>query len=140
MGMRFYAIAKGIASEAQTTFTDSGTLTITFAGDGAGSVSGVGDKGSTFACAPNCSPSFEKTEKVLLTATPATGSTFAGWSSQDKNFSCPGLGTCEVHMTENRSVTAKFEETEAKATPIVTVTGAPSTMTASRMRPPRRRR
>ena len=41
MGMRFYAMAKGIASEAQTTFTDGGTLTITFAGNGSGSVSGT---------------------------------------------------------------------------------------------------
>ena len=42
IGMRFYLTAIGIASQAETTFTDGGTLTITLAGGGSGSVSGSG--------------------------------------------------------------------------------------------------
>ena len=36
--VRFYLTASGAQSRAQTTFTDGGTLTITFAGTGSGSV------------------------------------------------------------------------------------------------------
>ena len=40
---------------------------------------------------------------VTLTATPATGYIFAGWSG-----ACSGTGTCQVTMTGPESVTAQF--------------------------------
>jgi hypothetical protein len=40
---------------------------------------------------------------VGLTAVPATGSTFVGWSG-----ACSGSGTCTVTMNQNQSVTAAF--------------------------------
>ncbi|HEY0995102.1 MAG TPA: Ig-like domain-containing protein [Gemmatimonadaceae bacterium] len=40
---------------------------------------------------------------VTLTATPATGSTFAGWSG-----ACTGTGSCVVVMNSDRAVTATF--------------------------------
>jgi hypothetical protein len=43
---------------------------------------------------------------VTLTATPATGSTFAGWSG-----ACSGTGTCTVTMDANKTVTATFTST-----------------------------
>ena len=124
MGMRFYAMAKGIASEAQTTFTDGGTLTITLAGNGTGSVSGSGaghQPGDFAGCtspAVVCSLVYTSNGEAVLTASPASGSTFQGWSGA----SCSGTGTCTVKMDGNKAVTATFTKAE-KATPIVTVTG-----------------
>ena len=40
---------------------------------------------------------------MTLTAAPAAGSTFAGWSG-----ACTGTGSCVVSMTQARSVTATF--------------------------------
>src|SRR4030095_5918505 len=51
---------------------------------------------------------------VTLTATPAAGSTFAGWSG-----ACSGTGSCTVTMSAARSVTATFNAT----TPVVTIYG-----------------
>ena len=54
-----------------------------------------------------------------LTATPAPGSRFVGWS--DPN--CKGTGLCEFFINEDRSVTANFEastpqeQTPAQQTP-----------------------
>jgi hypothetical protein len=44
---------------------------------------------------------------VTLTATAASGSTFAGWSGGG----CSGTGTCTVTMTADKSVTANFDLT-----------------------------
>jgi hypothetical protein len=43
---------------------------------------------------------------VTLTATPALGSIFSGWSG-----ACSGTGTCTVVITQARSVTATFNDT-----------------------------
>ncbi len=42
---------------------------------------------------------------MTLTAKPASGSTFAGWSG-----ACSGTGTCRVSMVSNKSVTATFNK------------------------------
>ena len=53
------------------------------------------------------SSSFENAgASVSLTATPATGYTFAGWSG-----ACSGAGVCQVTMTGPESVTAQFSPT-----------------------------
>ena len=43
---------------------------------------------------------------VTLTATPATGSSFAGWSGGG----CTGTGTCKLTLTSTMIVTAAFNE------------------------------
>ena len=90
------------AKTATATFTRTHwTLTVARAGTGSGSVgSGDGriDRGST------CKRSVELGSSVTLTATPATGSRFAGWAG-----ACAGTAsTCTVSMTAARSVTATF--------------------------------
>ena len=78
-------------------------LSVTSAGSGSGSItsnpSGINCPTTT------CSASFTSGTTVTLTATPATGSTFAGWSGA----ACPGTGACSLSMTANQLVTATFQ-------------------------------
>ena len=78
------------------------TLTVTKAGAGAGTVSS--DPPGITACATTCSANFAPGTVVTLTATPQSGSTFAGWGG-----ACSGTGSCQVTMDANRSVTATFD-------------------------------
>jgi len=75
-------------------------LAVTTAGSGSGSVSSspVG-----ITCPGTCSNYFKIASKVALTATAASGSTFAGWSG-----ACTGTGTCTVTLNANLKVTATF--------------------------------
>jgi len=80
------------------------SLGVSLAGSGSGSVtsspSGIGCPSGT------CSYSFEPGTPVTLTAEPAAGSRFAGWSGGG----CEGTGTCEVTLDDATEVTATFEE------------------------------
>jgi endo-1,4-beta-xylanase len=75
-------------------------LTVTKAGTGSGTVT---SSPSGINCGGTCSAGFASGATVTLTATPASGSTFAGWSG-----ACSGTGTCTLSMTASRSVTATF--------------------------------
>ena len=79
-----------------TTFT----LSVVKAGTGSGTVtsSPVGIN-----CGADCSEAYASGASVTLTAAPAAGSTFAGWSG-----ACTGSGSCVVSMIQARSVTATF--------------------------------
>ncbi len=57
-------------------------------------------------CGLSCGFSFSPGESVTLTATPACGSTFAGWSG-----ACAGTGQCVVTMDAAKSVSATFHTT-----------------------------
>ena len=59
-------------------------------------------------CGASCSAAFAGGTSVTLTATPASGSTFASWSG-----ACSGTGTCSVTLDVDRSVTATFNTTVA---------------------------
>src|SRR5207245_11494566 len=54
-------------------------------------------------CAP-CAASFTIGSQFTLTAVPAAGSTFTGWSGNG----CSGTGTCTVTVNAATSVTATF--------------------------------
>jgi endoglucanase len=77
------------------------TLTVTRAGSGHGTVT---SSPRGIICGTLCSATYINDTVVTLTATPATGSTFAGWSG-----ACTGTGTCSVTMGAAKSVTATFK-------------------------------
>jgi len=73
-------------------------LTVATTGTGSGAVTATGIN-----CPGDCSESYPDSTQVMLTATPATGSTFGGWSG-----ACTGSGSCTVTMDLLKSVTATF--------------------------------
>jgi hypothetical protein len=80
------------------------TLTIYKVGQGTGTVAtsdGVINCGSGAGCTGN----FVLNSTVILTATPASGSTFAGWSA---NCTALTATTCSIQMTDNATVGAIF--------------------------------
>ena len=86
----------GLDQTNNTTFP----LTVTKSGTGSGTVtSSVGG----INCGSTCSANIASGTAVTLTAAPAAGSTFTGWSG-----ACTGSGTCLVTMTAAQSVTATF--------------------------------
>ncbi|SVD89616.1 uncharacterized protein METZ01_LOCUS442470, partial [marine metagenome] len=100
------------------------TLNVTVAGDGVGTVT---SSPSGISCPSGCSASYDTGTEVTLTAAPASGSTFAGWSGD-----CGGNSqTTSVTMDAARSCTATFNvEQQQTATLNVTVTGS-GTVTSS---------
>jgi uncharacterized delta-60 repeat protein len=79
------------------------TLTVSKSGTGSGTV--TSDIGG-IDCGATCSASIAANAVVTLTATPAAGSVFSGWSG-----ACSGAETCQVAMATARSVTASFSTT-----------------------------
>jgi len=75
------------------------TLSVSLTGDGSVRSQPVGVD-----CGTACSASFGDGTSVVLTATPATGQRFSGWSG-----ACAGaVATCTVAMSQDRSVGAAF--------------------------------
>ena len=68
-------------------------------------------------CGTDCSETFPDGTVVGLTATPADGSAFTGWSGD-----CSGTGACQVVLDADRAVTATFDDIPAPAV----VTTAPT--------------
>ncbi len=77
-------------------------LTVTLAGTGSGTVT-PSPAGNS--CGTNCYSGFASGSSVTLTATPATGSTFTGWSGGG----CPATGACVVTINSSQTVTATFD-------------------------------
>jgi DNA-binding beta-propeller fold protein YncE len=77
------------------------TLTVSLAGPASG---GVSDGTGGISCQPTCSHAYGIGQVVTLTATPAFGSVFSGWSGSG----CSGTGTCQVVMNADTAVTASF--------------------------------
>ena len=89
-------------------------LTVTTAGTGSGTVASVP---GGISCPTTCSATFAPGTKITLSARPATGSAFAGWSGG----ACSGTGLCQVTLGADQSVTATFT---TKNTLTVTDAGA----------------
>jgi hypothetical protein len=75
-------------------------LTVTKAGSGSGTVTSTP---AGIDCGATCTASFASGTAVTLAATPASGSTFAGWGG-----ACSGTGPCVVGLTAATTVTATF--------------------------------
>ena len=80
-----------------------GTFTLQVTKNGAGSGT-VTSSPSGISCGTACSRSFSRGATVTLTAVPASGSVFAGWSGGG----CTGTGSCTVQINSNMTVTAAF--------------------------------
>ena len=132
----------GTAASAAVTVTPVSTyaLGVSNSGTGYGNVasspSGIScylpQPGINYLVAPDCSENYASGTSVTLTATPATGNSFTGWSG-----ACSGTGTCTVSMTAARSVAATFAQSVTapvctlNANPASIAAGASSTLTAS---------
>jgi hypothetical protein len=106
-------------------------VTVVRAGLGNGSVTSA-PAGIT--CGTTCSASFPSGSSVVLTATPAGGSVFGGWSVGG----CSGTGTCTVTPTSATTVTATFASSATVGLTVTvsgsgtgTVTSAPAGITCS---------
>ena len=73
-------------------------LVVAKTGSGTGDVTGNG-----LACGANCSTHLDAGTVVSLSATPAAGSIFTGWSGP-----CTGTGACSFTLSANSTVTATF--------------------------------
>ena len=84
-------------------------LEVTLAGVGTGAVS---SQPAGIACPGACAAEYDEAAAIKLTASPAVGSAFAGWSGGG----CSGTGVCVVTMNATQSVSAEFEVAPPPAT------------------------
>jgi len=77
------------------------TLSIGFAGSGAGSVS----SNTSLACTAPCAGTVATGAAVVLLASPDAHSTFTGWSGAG----CSGTGACSISANSDTTVVATFE-------------------------------
>ena len=87
-------------------FSPLNILTVSFAGTGGGSVA---SSPAGINCVSACSAGYAANTLVALTATPAGGSAFAGWSGAG----CSGAGACVVTMGAAAAVAATFNAASA---------------------------
>jgi hypothetical protein len=83
-------------------------LSLAKSGSGSGTVT---SSPSGINCGSTCSATYNESTLVTLTANPASGSTFTGWSGP-----CTGTGACLVNMTTDITATARFALTTTTCT------------------------
>ena len=86
--------------------SDENTLTITKTGEGE-----ITSTDNSILCGETCQADYEVDSSVTLTATPATGSTFTGWSGDCSNTSA----TTTVTMDVAKNCMALFEEDDPES-------------------------
>ncbi len=85
------------------------TLSVNRAGGGEGTVTSAP---AGIDCGATCLASFAPDTAITLTATPAGGSTFGGWSGP-----CTGTGSCALTLSAATAVTATFDLAGCTADP-----------------------
>jgi len=93
----------GPASSGCTPAGPQPILTVSFASNGTGTVTG----GISCSTPSSCSDQFATGSTIVLTATAAAGSTFAGWSGCSSTSGANG-SVCTVLLEINTTVTATF--------------------------------
>lgn len=94
---------------------------LTISKSGSGTVSGTG-----IDCGTSCSATFDYGTSLSLTATPASGYLFSGWSGGCSGSTSP----CSVVLNQDQSVTASFVPQPSSYPVTVSVTGS-GTVTSS---------
>ena len=127
------AIGQSSSRTAQTAFKDNKNLTVTKSGTGTGTVtsntSSVGDSVNCNAACTSDTAAFGDTDTVTLTANPASGSAFTGWSFSSAggngppispSVSCNNAGTtCTFGMnSKKQEVFATFNTAATTTTSI----------------------
>jgi hypothetical protein len=79
-------------------------------------------------CGTSCSGSYASGTTVTLTAAPATGSTFTGWSG---GGGCSGTATCTVTVTAATTVTATFATSPSATLTVSKAGGGSGTVTST---------
>jgi pro-kumamolisin-like protein/List-Bact-rpt repeat protein len=90
------------AESVTATFVQNVALSVSVTGSGTVTSSPAG-----ISCPSTCSENLAPGTQVTLTATPASGSGFEGWSG-----ACSGFDNCVVTMSSAQSVTATFAQTQ----------------------------
>jgi subtilisin family serine protease len=116
MGAMMVHFHNTVGNKAQIVDLDHHTLTVTKGGARSGTVT---SSPAGINCGTTCTHSFTSGTLVTLTATPASGSAFAGWSGGG----CSGTGTCVVTMNAATTVTANFGVPPVNHTLSVTAAG-----------------
>lgn len=93
-----YVLVNGYIARPFIVRGPSKTMSVTKSGDGSGTV-----KGGTINCGTTCSQLIYDGQSIVLTATPASGSVFRGWSG-----ACTGTGTCTISSTGSTTAQARF--------------------------------
>lgn len=104
-------VSMNTAKSVSATFTQTPQATLSIANVGLGSGT-VTRSGGTIHCGNTCTETLATGSLVTLTATPAVGSTFAGWSGS----TCSGTGTCTFTLSASTTVTARFNPTSGSKT------------------------
>ena len=102
---------KAVRAVFQRTGTATFRLNVSGAGNGGGIVTSQAGLAPAIACNLNgtgtptgsCNGNYTSGTNVTLTAAPAAGHLFTGWSGD-----CSGSGTCTLALSANRSTTATF--------------------------------
>lgn len=87
------------------------TLAVEVVGTGSGTVTGLP---GSIDCGSVCSDVFRAGTEVTLTATPASGSSFGGWTGGG----CTAAGGCTVTMNRAKTVKATFETDRSSPPPL----------------------
>jgi len=95
------SVTMNSAKTVTANFKTQYALTVSTAGNGFGEVFGTGINCGVDAS--DCNQSMSGGTSTTLTATPASGSTFSGWSG-----ACTGTGACSITMNSNQAVAANF--------------------------------